>query len=75
MLLFALGFGVAAAGTDATHDEFTAGMNALDHGNMREARTRLTAALQAAQRTGLTGEDLTRIRVSLGIACRGAFEL
>jgi tetratricopeptide (TPR) repeat protein len=75
ILFFTLGFGAAASDTEAARDEFAAGMNALDRGNMREAKTRLKAALEAGQRAGLTGENLTRIRVSLGIAYRGLFEL
>jgi tetratricopeptide (TPR) repeat protein len=73
--LFALGFSAAASDTDAARAEFAAGMNALDRGNMREAKTRLAAALEASERAGLTGVELTRMRVSLGIACRGVFEL
>ena len=75
ILLLALGFNVVASDMDTMREEFAAGMNALDHGQAREAKMRLTAALEASQRAGLTGLDPIRIRVSLGIACRGIFEL
>lgn len=74
ILLLKLGFETVASDLDSARDAYSKGIEALDRGDFREAKTRFLAALEAGQRGGMTDPDLTRIRVSLGITQRGLLE-